>query len=138
MVSCCGHRCGSDPEVLWLWCRLVAVAPIQALAWEPTHAAGMALKSKKAKQQQQKRNSFLASCQRKLDFTIGRRETDYYFFFLGLHPQHIEFPRLGAESELLLLAYTTAIATLDLSHVCNLHHSSQQCRILNPPNKASN
>ena len=30
------------------------------------------------------------------------------------------------------LAYTTATATLDLSHVCDLHHSSWQCRILNP------
>ena len=28
-------------------------------------------------------------------------------------------------------AYTTATATLDPSHICDLHHSSQQCRILN-------
>ena len=40
-------RCGSDPELLWLWCRLVAVAPIQALAWELSYAAGAALKKKK-------------------------------------------------------------------------------------------
>ena len=27
---CCGvgHRWGWDPELLWLWCRLVATAPI--------------------------------------------------------------------------------------------------------------
>ena len=24
-----GHRCGSDPAWLWLWCRPVATAPIQ-------------------------------------------------------------------------------------------------------------
>ena len=30
-----------------------------------------------------------------------------------------------------MLDYTTATATLDPSHVCNLHHSSQQCWILN-------
>ena len=31
-----------------------------------------------------------------------------------------------------LLAYTTAIATPDPSHVCDLQHSLKQCRILNP------
>ena len=36
----------------------------------------------------------------------------------------MEVPRLGVESEPQLAAYTTATATLDLSHVCNLHHSS--------------
>ena len=45
----------------------------------------------------------------------------------------MEVPRLGVESELYPLAYTTATATQDLSLVCNLHHhSSRQCRILNP------
>ena len=32
--------------------------------------------------------------------------------------------------------YTTAAATLDSSHVCHLHHSSQQCQILNLLSKA--
>ena len=31
-----------------------------------------------------------------------------------------------------LLAYTTATATWDPSRVCNLHHGSWQCQILNP------
>ena len=44
----------------------------------------------------------------------------FFSFFLffgggGLHPQHMEVPRLGVELALQLLAYTTAIATLDLS-----------------------
>ena len=34
----------------------------------------------------------------------------------GLHLQHMEVPRLGAELELQLPAYTTATATWDLSH----------------------
>ena len=38
----------------------------------------------------------------------------------------MEVPRLEVESELHLLAYTTATATWDLSHVCDLHHSSPQ------------
>ena len=42
-------RCGSDPELLWLWHRLVAIAPIRPLAWELPYALGVALKSKKKK-----------------------------------------------------------------------------------------
>ena len=34
-----------DPGLLWLWCRLAAVAPIWPLTWEPPYAAGVALKS---------------------------------------------------------------------------------------------
>ena len=47
----------------------------------------------------------------------------------------MEIPRLGVQSELRLLAYTTATATRDPSFVCDLHHSSQQCQILNPPSQ---
>ena len=36
-------------------------------------------------------------------------------FFWGLHLQHIEVPRLGAEPELQLPAYATATATPDPS-----------------------
>ena len=57
-------------------------------------------------------------------------------FFLGLHPLHLEVPRLGVESELQLPAYARATATPDLSHVCDLHHSSRQHQILNPLNGA--
>ena len=57
-------------------------------------------------------------------------------FFLGPHVRHMEVPRLGVESELQMPAYATATATRDLSHVCDLHHSSQQSRILNPLSKA--
>ena len=56
----------------------------------------------------------------------------FFFAFLGPYPQHMEVPSLGAESELQLLAYTIATAMPYLSHVCELHHSSWQCLILNP------
>ena len=36
-----------------------------------------------------------------------------FFAFLGLNLWHMEVPRLGVKSELQLLAYTTATATLD-------------------------
>ena len=58
------------------------------------------------------------------------------FWVLGPHVWLMEVPRLEVESELKLPAYTTATATEDLSHVWDLHHSSQQCRILNPQSKA--
>ena len=29
----------------------------------------------------------------------------FFFVFLGLHPQHMEVPKLGVDSELQLLAY---------------------------------
>ena len=47
-------------------------------------------------------------------------------------------PRLEVESELQLLAYTTATAMQDQSRICNLHHSSQQHRIPNPLSKTRN
>ena len=45
----CGvaHRRGLDLALLWLWCRLAAVALIRPLAWEPPYAAGAALKSRR-------------------------------------------------------------------------------------------
>ena len=57
-------------------------------------------------------------------------------FYLQLHLQHMEVPRLGLESELQLPVYTTTTATQDLSLVCDLHHSSGQCWMLNPLSKA--
>ena len=60
----------------------------------------------------------------------------HIFVFLGPCLRHREVPRLGVELELWLLTYTTATAKPDPSRVCNLHHSSWQCRILNPLGKA--
>ena len=50
--------------------------------------------------------------------------------------QHMEVPRLGVKSELQLLAYVTATAIQDPSHICDLHHGSRQCRIFNPLSEA--
>ena len=54
----------------------------------------------------------------------------WFFWFLGPHLWHMEVPRLVVK--LKLQAYTTP----DPSHVFNLHHSSQQCWILNPLREA--
>ena len=47
-----------------------------------------------------------------------------YFFFLGLHPRHMEVPRRGVDLELQLPAYTTATVMPDLSHICAPAHSN--------------
>jgi len=47
-VSCgVGCRRGSDPKLLWLSCRPVAIAPMRPLTWEPSYAAGAALEKTK-------------------------------------------------------------------------------------------
>ena len=48
----------------------------------------------------------------------------------------MEIHKLGIELELQLPAYTTATATQDPSHVCDLHHSSWQCQIFNSLSEA--
>ena len=54
-MSCgVGHRCGSDPTLLWLWCRPVATAPIGPLVWEPPYATGVV--QEKAKRQKKKKH----------------------------------------------------------------------------------
>ena len=49
-VNCgVGRRCGSYLALLWLWCRLAAVALIRPLAWKLPYAVDMALKIQKKK-----------------------------------------------------------------------------------------
>ena len=48
----------------------------------------------------------------------------------------MEVPRLKVKVELHLPAYTTAIAIWDPSHICDLHHSSGPCSVLNPLSRA--
>ena len=54
------------------------------------------------------------------------------------HLQHVEVPslvKLEVKLVLQLLAYATAKEMQDLSYVCDLHHSSKQCQILNLLNR---
>ena len=56
-MSCgVGHRRGSDPALLWLWRRPVAIALIRSLAWEPPYAVGAAQEMAK---RQKKKNETL-------------------------------------------------------------------------------
>jgi len=63
-MSCgVGPRCGSDPTLLWLWCRPEATAPIGPLAWEPPYVEGaaqeMAKRPKKNKKQKKTKQKLL-------------------------------------------------------------------------------
>ena len=58
----------------------------------------------------------------------------FVLLFRATYPWHMEVPRLGAEWELQLLAYTTARPAP--SCAWDLHLSSQQCWILNPLTEA--
>ena len=51
-----GRSHGSDPELLWLWCRPAATALIRPLAWEPTYAVDAALKRQKKQKTKNKIN----------------------------------------------------------------------------------
>ena len=49
-MSCgAGCRRGSDPALLWVWCRPAATAPIGPLAGELPYAAGAALEKAKSR-----------------------------------------------------------------------------------------
>ena len=48
----------------------------------------------------------------------------------------MEVTKLGVKLELQLPAYATATAMPDLSHVCDLHHSSRQGQIPDPLSEA--
>ena len=70
--------------------------------------------------------------------TQAHSQVSFFFFFcllsfvsLGPHPQPMEVPRLGVQSELQPPAYTTATTTPDPKLVCDLHHSLRQGHILN-------
>ena len=54
----------------------------------------------------------------------------FFFSFQGHTWEYIEVPRLGVESKPQLP--TSPPAVQDRSPVCDLHHSSWQCQILNP------
>ena len=142
----CGvvRRCSSDLALLWLCCRLVATL-IQPLAWEPPYAAGTAQEMAKRQNKTETKPKCLQHPphHRNVSCCKGRFLGPPYiasgllfFFFLGPYPWHVEVPRLEVKSELQLLAYATATATRDPSCICDLHHRSRQCQILNPLSEA--
>ena len=119
--------------LLWLWRRLAATAPIRHLAWEPPYAIVVA-KGQKAKK---KKKYTLIDLKKPLLWYLTSNLFFFFFclVFLRSYPWHMEVPRLWVKLELQLPAYPTATAMQEPSCVCDLHHSSRQCRILNPLSK---
>ena len=76
-MSCSvGHRHGSDPELLHLWCRLAATALIRPLAWEPPYAAGAALeKAKRQKKKGIKKKETVIRCLGTVELASGRSDS---------------------------------------------------------------
>ena len=60
----------------------------------------------------------------------------YMYFLFRAAPEAYGSFQAGGKSELQLGAYTTATEMPDLSHICDLHHSWQQCQIPNPLSEA--
>ena len=76
-----------------------------------------------------------------LNLLCCKRTLIYLFIYLptlGLHPWHMEVPRLGVELELQLPDCATATATLDPSHIRSLCRNSWQRWILTPLSRARN
>ena len=59
-----------------------------------------------------------------------------FFFFIGPHFRHMEVPRPEFKSVLHPSANTASTEMPELSHICDLHHSSWQRQILNPLREA--
>ena len=57
----CGVDCrrSLNPALLWPWCRPVATALIQPLAWEPPYAASAAQEKTKKQKNKNKKKSGL-------------------------------------------------------------------------------
>ena len=69
-VNCgVGHRCSSD--LVWLWCRLAAIAPIWHLDWELPHVSGEVLKRPKTNNPQKPKNV-------NTQFLISSSPNDFY------------------------------------------------------------
>ena len=74
------RRRGSDPVLLWLWCKPVATAPIRSLAWKPPYAVGVA--QEKAKRKKKKKIPiciFDFKCSYVYDSSYFKILTEYFF-----------------------------------------------------------
>ena len=122
----CGVDCRQDLDLglLWLWCRPAAVALIGPPAWDLPYATSVALNKRqtnkkkcpmvqvvrfqgmkwggqvwKWRQNLAHRHASLAGFRDVLLFSLPYL---LFFFFLRLHPWHMEASRPGVESELQL------------------------------------
>ena len=86
-MSCgVGHRCGSDPTLLWLWHRPAAAAPIGPLAWKLPYAMVVALKKEKKEREKNKENIHSKKCCVELEnYKVSRA----YCFFVCINFRNV-------------------------------------------------
>ena len=73
-MSCgVGRRNGSDPPLLWLWCRPEATAPIRPLAGELPYATGVALEKTKKKKKKEEEEEMKIEITLRF-FSLSRKE----------------------------------------------------------------
>ena len=94
--------CGEGCRRWWLWCRLVATAPIWPLAWEPPYAEGAGLE--KAKRQKTKTEMVSASYVHPEDYVKDSSIPLIIFLFL-----------LGENSWHSIMEFSPLHVNLDLS-----------------------
>ena len=128
-----GRRCGTDLGLLW--CRPAAAAPLQPLVWVPPSICHKCGPKKAKKKKKNLWHILLCVCM----FYQSIESIEAILSFLSFFPffpltavpvVHGSF-QARVKSELQLPAYTSAIAKLDPSHNCDLHHSSWQHQVLN-------
>ena len=77
-MSChVGHKHGLDLALLWLWHRLLAIALIRPLAWEPSYAVGMAQKRKKEKKKKEFSTTWM-ELETLILYEISQKEKEKY------------------------------------------------------------
>ena len=164
-MSCgIGLRRDSDLALLWLWCRLITVAPIRPLAWEPPYATGVALKRWKKKflmrfspvnphvnlilrpasRTQKCKLFFLPDNLMKIDWVYDLHPFLLYVYITyrkqisaKAYYKNNKSLRRYSFSPLLFRAVPVAYGSSQArgrigAAAAGLHHSSMQCRILNP------
>ena len=149
-----GHRCGLYPKCLWLWCRPAVGALIWPLAWDPPYDMGAALKIKEKKKKKDSTEKSQVPCfprdcilcnyvqEQNWGFTrwpcvhIVLRDLLLSSLFFRAAPAGYGGSQAKGQSELQLPVYTTATASRNPSLICDLHHSSRPCWILDPVREA--
>ena len=111
-MSCgVGRRHGSDPELLWLWCRPAATAPIRPLAWEPPHATSAALKRHTHTHTKKKKIFSLISWRCSLWFS----SRSFLAWLLDLYPPVVDVSmwcEVGVNAHILSYRWLLSLASL--------------------------
>ena len=93
-MSCgVGHRCGSDPELLWLWRRPVATALIRPLAWESPYVALNIQKDQKKKSVKREAAMEEAGAKETLNGFVAFKASDLWDNMASKPPKLIHWTR---------------------------------------------